>query len=143
MAAILPSSRVSLCLNMIVKNESKIILRLLQSVLSIIDTYIICDTGSTDNTPEIITNFFNTHNIKGEVIYQPFKNFGYNRTYAFNYAKQTYQHYISLNSQLQQQQQQQQLPQQVIPVPANKLVGGRRLRVRTKKHSCKCRCKRK
>ena len=73
---------VTICLNMIVMNESKIILRLLQSVLSIIDTYIICDTGSTDNTPEIITNFFNTHNIKGEVIYEPFKNFGYNRTYA-------------------------------------------------------------
>ena len=100
---------VALCLNMIVKNESKIILRLLQSVLSIIDTYIICDTGSTDNTPEIITNFFNTHNIKGEVIYEPFKNFGYNRTYAFNYAKQTYQHYILLNS--QQLPQLPQLPQ--------------------------------
>ena len=54
MAAILPPSRVSLCLNMIVKNESRIITRLMESVLPIIDTYLICDTGSTDNTIDVI-----------------------------------------------------------------------------------------
>ena len=43
---------VSICLNMIVKNESAIIRRLFDSVLPIIDTYCICDTGSTDNTKE-------------------------------------------------------------------------------------------
>ena len=37
----------TLCLNMIVKNESKIIRRLFDSVLPIIDCYCICDTGST------------------------------------------------------------------------------------------------
>ena len=36
----------TICLNMIVKNESKIITRLLNTVLPIIDTYCICDTGS-------------------------------------------------------------------------------------------------
>ena len=46
---------------MIVRNESKIITRLLESVLPIIDTYVICDTGSTDNTPEIITIISNHH----------------------------------------------------------------------------------
>ena len=80
-------NKVSLCLNMIVRNESKIITRLLESVLPIIDTYVICDTGSTDNTPEIITSFFNKHNIPGEVITEPFKNFGYNRTIALKAAK--------------------------------------------------------
>lgn len=78
---------VSLCLNMIVKNESRIITRLLQSVLPIIDTYIICDTGSTDDTPNIITNFFTEHGISGEVIHEPFKNFGYNRTFALRAAR--------------------------------------------------------
>jgi hypothetical protein len=34
------------CLNMIVKNESKVILRLLNSILPLIDGYCICDTGS-------------------------------------------------------------------------------------------------
>ena len=51
---------VKLALNMIVKNEGKIIERLLTSVLPIVDTYCICDTGSTDNTKEIIKNFFDT-----------------------------------------------------------------------------------
>ena len=40
----------TLCLNMIVKNESRIIHRLLNSVKDIIDCFCICDTGSTDNT---------------------------------------------------------------------------------------------
>ena len=80
-------NKVSLCLNMIVRNESKIITRLLESVLPIIDTYVICDTGSTDNTPGIITSFFNKHNISGEVITEPFKNFGYNRTIALKAAR--------------------------------------------------------
>ena len=48
----------SICLNMIVKNESAIIRRLFDSVLPIIDTYCICDTGSTDNTKEIIDEYF-------------------------------------------------------------------------------------
>ena len=48
---------VTIYLNMIVKNESKIIERLLKSVLPIIDTYCICDTGSDDNTVEIINEF--------------------------------------------------------------------------------------
>ena len=78
---------VSLCLNMIVRNESKIITRLLESVLPIIDTYVICDTGSTDNTPSIIKDFFDSKGIRGEIIYEPFKNFGYNRTVALKAAR--------------------------------------------------------
>ena len=58
----------TLCLNMIVKNESKIIERLLSSVLPIIDSYCICDTGSTDNTIEIIENFFKKHNKTGKIV---------------------------------------------------------------------------
>ena len=78
---------VTVCLNMIVKNESKIIERLLHSVLPIIDTYCICDTGSTDDTKNIIKKFFDKVNIKGKIIEEPFKNFGYNRTFALKEAK--------------------------------------------------------
>ena len=60
-----PNSKPTLCLNMIVKNESKIITRLFDSVLSIIDCYCICDTGSTDNTIQIITDYFKSKNIPG------------------------------------------------------------------------------
>lgn len=76
----------TLCLNMIVKNESKIIERLLETVAPIIDSYCICDTGSTDNTKELIRNFFEKKNIPGEVFEEPFKNFGYNRTVALERA---------------------------------------------------------
>ena len=72
----------TLCLNMIVKNESKIIRRLMESVVSIIDCYCICDTGSTDDTIEIINTFFSQKNIPGKVVSEPFKNFAYNRSHA-------------------------------------------------------------
>jgi len=72
----------TLCLNMIVKNESKIITRLFNSVLPIINCYCICDTGSTDNTVEIITEYFQRNNIPGKIVTEPFKNFCHNRTFA-------------------------------------------------------------
>jgi len=72
----------TLCLNMIVKNESKIITRLFDSVLPIIDCYCICDTGSTDNTVNIILEYFNSKNIPGKIVFEPFKNFAHNRSIA-------------------------------------------------------------
>ena len=76
-----------LCLNMIVKNESKIIRRLLTSVQSIIDSVCICDTGSTDNTVELIREFMKERGLPGVVVKEPFQNFGYNRTFALQAAK--------------------------------------------------------
>ena len=71
----------TLCLNMIVKNESRIICRLLDSVRDIIDYYCICDTGSTDNTVELIEEYGRKHNLPGKVVHEP-ANFEYNRSYA-------------------------------------------------------------
>ena len=48
----------TIVLNMIVKNESRVIERMLKSVSPLIDYYVICDTGSTDETPNIIRRFF-------------------------------------------------------------------------------------
>jgi tetratricopeptide (TPR) repeat protein len=76
----------TLCLNMIVKNESKIITRLFDSVCNIIDTYCICDTGSTDNTIELITNYFESKNISGKVVYEPFKDFAHNRNVSLKHC---------------------------------------------------------
>jgi len=76
------SNKPTLCLNMIVKNESKIIIRLLQSVINIIDCYCICDTGSTDNTEELIIDFFKQTNITGKIIHEPFVDFAYNRNFS-------------------------------------------------------------
>lgn len=71
-----------ICLNMIVKNESKIITRLLETVYPIIDTYCICDTGSDDNTIETIKAFFDSKNMTGKIVKEQFRDFGYNRNYA-------------------------------------------------------------
>lgn len=81
------SSSPKICLNMIVKNESKIIERCLNSVLSIIDYIVITDTGSTDNTIQLIETFIQEKNLKGKVYQEPWKNFGYNRTNSIQNAK--------------------------------------------------------
>jgi glycosyltransferase involved in cell wall biosynthesis len=72
----------TICLNMIVKNESRVIERLLTSVAPLIDAYCICDTGSTDNTIEIIESFMTKRKIPGKIVHEPFRDFGYNRTFA-------------------------------------------------------------
>ncbi|WP_113710718.1 glycosyltransferase [Bacillus cereus] len=79
-----------LCLCMIVKNESRIMERCLNATKSIVDFVSICDTGSTDNTPEIIENWCKENEIPGTVHHEPFKNFGYNRSLAVSLAQKTY-----------------------------------------------------
>jgi glycosyltransferase involved in cell wall biosynthesis len=83
-------------LNMIVKNESKIITRLFDSVLPIIDSYCICDTGSTDNTIQIIRDYFTKKNIPGKIVEEPFVDFGYNRTFALEQCADMAAEYILL-----------------------------------------------
>jgi len=75
---------VSICLNMIVKNESKIIARMLASVSPYVDSYCICDTGSTDNTEQVIHDYFQSLQppIPGVVVHEPFQDFEYNRSFA-------------------------------------------------------------
>jgi glycosyltransferase involved in cell wall biosynthesis len=68
----------TLCLGMIVKNEQLNIKQTLETVKSIIDYWIIVDTGSTDNTMEIIKETIG--DIPGELIQRPWINFGYNRS---------------------------------------------------------------
>jgi FkbM family methyltransferase len=78
-----------LCLNMIVKNESHIIKDTLTKLLNkipSIDYWVISDTGSTDKTKEIISNFFKERNIKGEIFDDEWKDFGHNRTLALEHA---------------------------------------------------------
>jgi FkbM family methyltransferase len=73
---------------MIVKNESHIIKDTLTKLLNKvkIDYWVISDTGSTDNTPEIITEFFKEKNIEGELFFDEWQDFGYNRTKAIEHA---------------------------------------------------------
>ena len=75
-----------MCLNMIVKNESHIIVETLSNILKYIDYWVISDTGSTDGTQDLIKNFFKEKNIPGELIEHKWVNFGYNRSMAFKSA---------------------------------------------------------
>jgi glycosyltransferase involved in cell wall biosynthesis len=78
----------SICLNMIVKNESRIIERMLQSVAPYIDAYCICDTGSTDNTIEVIHSFFAKTRLAGKVVDKyKFVNFEETRNVALKEAQ--------------------------------------------------------
>lgn len=72
---------------MIVKNESKIIEETILSVSKFIDYWIISDTGSTDNTIEIITKLFNKLDIPGKIYSDEWIDFGTNRTKALEHAK--------------------------------------------------------
>lgn len=78
-----------LCLTMIVKNESRIIERCLDSVKNVADCISICDTGSTDQTVAIIENYLAKNKIPGKVHRHTWKNFGHNRSLSAEAAQQT------------------------------------------------------
>ena len=73
------------CLLMIVKDEENIIERAFESLKNLFDSYVICDTGSTDNTVNVINNWMNSNNKKGEIIYKDWVNFGANKSYLWEH----------------------------------------------------------
>lgn len=78
-----PKQKTYLGLFMIVKNESKIIERCLNSTKGLIDFVSICDTGSSDDTPAIIEKWLEENKIPGRVHIRPWKGFGPSRTDSF------------------------------------------------------------
>jgi len=81
----------NICLNMIVKNESKVIKRCLASVKSLIDYWVIIDTGSDDGTQGVIREYMK--NIPGQLFERTWVDFAYNRNEALSLAKDK-GHYI-------------------------------------------------
>ncbi|WP_027145228.1 glycosyltransferase family 2 protein [Mesorhizobium sp. WSM3626] len=75
-------STIGLC--MIVKNEAQVILQCLASALPLVDYVLVVDTGSGDGTQDLIRAFLTTHNVKGAVIDEPWRDFAYNRTFALD-----------------------------------------------------------
>jgi glycosyltransferase involved in cell wall biosynthesis len=55
----------SICLNMIVKNEAHVIKNTLENICQYLKLsyYVISDTGSTDDTINIIKQFFDVKNV--------------------------------------------------------------------------------
>ena len=79
----------TICLNMIVKNEAAIIRDTLENIIAHIplNYYVISDTGSDDNTAEIIEQFFAEKGIKGEIHHDKWVNFAHNRNCALQHAQ--------------------------------------------------------
>ena len=96
------SNRPSICLGFICKNEAHCVLNLLESVYKFIDYWVICDTGSTDRTREIITEFFNSKNIPGELYVDEFQDMGHNKTIMLekSYGKTDYLLHIDADDKL-------------------------------------------
>lgn len=73
---------------MIVKDEEHVIGQTLERLVKQItfSYWVICDTGSTDKTREIITDFFKKEGIPGELLQHEWRDFGHNRTLALQGA---------------------------------------------------------
>lgn len=78
----------SICLCMIVKNESHVIETTLENITRNVKLsyWVISDTGSTDDTREKIISFFKKKNIRGELVNHPWQDFAYNRNKALEHA---------------------------------------------------------
>lgn len=70
---------------MIVKNESQVIRRCLDSVLPFIDCWSVVDTGSTDGTQQLVRETLK--HLPGQLHERPWKDFGHNRTEALELAR--------------------------------------------------------
>lgn len=79
-----------LILTQIVKDEAHVIERMLNSIKDIVDGICIVDTGSTDNTIEIINKWGKDNNIETYVFEREFDNFENSRNYSIEKAKETF-----------------------------------------------------
>lgn len=77
----------TICLAMIVKNEIKNMRKCLESVKGIIDYWVICDTGSTDGTQQLIKDLMTEFGIPGELHERPWVDFASNRSESLALAR--------------------------------------------------------
>ena len=72
----------SIGLCMIVKNEAHIIRRCIESVRPLVDYVLLVDTGSQDQTQDVVRAFLAESNLRGEVSSEPWRDWTNSRTVA-------------------------------------------------------------
>jgi tetratricopeptide (TPR) repeat protein len=82
---------------MIVKDSGEILRQTLRSFLPHVDHFCICDTGSTDNTPQILLE--ETEYYSGYLFKEPFVDFSHNRNLVLDAAERMYPqcYYITID----------------------------------------------
>jgi glycosyltransferase involved in cell wall biosynthesis len=81
------TSKCKICLNMIVRDEAHVIEETLDTISPLIDYWVIVDTGSNDETPQVIEKYFAVRKIPGELHFREWRNFGHNRTEALKLCR--------------------------------------------------------
>lgn len=76
--------RPSICLSMIVKNETPVIARCLNSLRPLIDHWIVVDTGSSDGTQDLVRSTL--ADVPGSLHERPWVDFAHNRNQALELA---------------------------------------------------------
>jgi glycosyltransferase involved in cell wall biosynthesis len=77
-----------LVLTQIMKDEAHVITRMLNSIKPIVDIVCLIDTGSTDNTIEVVKKWGQQNNIETYVFERPFDNFENSRNYSIQMARE-------------------------------------------------------
>ncbi len=77
--------RQTIALCMIVRDEAHVIERCLRSLEGLIDSWVICDTGSSDGTPELIGSLLG--HLPGELHHRGWVDFGHNRSELLELAR--------------------------------------------------------
>jgi glycosyltransferase involved in cell wall biosynthesis len=80
-----------LVLTQIMKNEAHVITRMLNSIKPVVDIICLVDTGSTDNTIEVVKNWGQENGIETHVFERPFDNFENSRNYSIQMAREVTQ----------------------------------------------------
>lgn len=80
------------------KNEEHCILETLKSVAPYIDYWVVCDTGSTDKTIELVKSFFSEKGIPGELYEDAWVGFDHNKTLMMSRAKDKAEYILHLDA---------------------------------------------
>jgi Rps23 Pro-64 3,4-dihydroxylase Tpa1-like proline 4-hydroxylase/glycosyltransferase involved in cell wall biosynthesis len=88
----------TMCFATMCKNEEHCIQNTLESVYKHIDYWIVCDTGSTDKTCEIIRKFFEEKGIPGELYIDEWVGFDHNKTLMMKRAKDKADYVLHLDA---------------------------------------------